>query len=91
MCFFRSRLFREGPGQHEFGFEYRATGINAAIQRCRHPFVDGMLDALFYIFDGVAGVALIPAPVEVLGRGAELDDQIFAEILRLDLTALLPP
>jgi hypothetical protein len=39
----------------------------------------------------VAGVALIPAPVEVLGDDAELDDEIVAEILGLDFATLLPP
>ena len=39
----------------------------------------------------LAGIALVPVPVEVLGHGAELDDQVAGEVLRLDLAALLPP
>src|SRR5229473_888822 len=57
----------------------------------RHPFVDGMLDVLLYILDDVAGVALVPVPVEVFGNAAELNDQIVIEILRLDFAALLAP
>ena len=38
-----------------------------------------------------AGVALVPGPVEVLGRGAELHDQVAGQVLRLGLAALLPP
>ena len=37
------------------------------------------------------GVALIPGPVERLGGDAELDDEIVAQILRLDLAALFLP
>ncbi len=84
-------FFREGPGQHELGFEHRAGGLDEAIQRRRHPFVDGMLDPLLNVLDGVTGVALVPAPVEVFGHGAELDDQVVGEVFRLDLAALLPP
>ena len=53
--------------------------------------MDGVLDPPLHVLDGVAGVALVPAPVEVLGDGAELDDQIVGEVLRLDLAAFLPP
>jgi len=50
-----------------------------------------MLDLPLHVLDDVIGVALIPAPVEVLGDAAELNDQIVAEILGLDLAALLAP
>ena len=40
---------------------------------------------------GVAGVALVPAPVEVLGDGAELDDQVVGKVFGLDLPAFLAP
>ena len=36
-------------------------------------------------------LASIPAPVQVLGRQAELDDEVAREVLRLDLAALLAP
>ncbi len=36
-------------------------------------------------------LASIPAPVQVLGGEAELDDEIAGEVLRLDFAALLPP
>ena len=44
-----------------------------------------------HVADDLAGVGLVPAPVEVLGRDAELDDEIAGEVLRLDLAALLLP
>src|SRR2546423_1473587 len=43
------------------------------------------------VLDGFAGVALIPAPVEVFGDGAELADQNVGQVLRLDLAAFFPP
>src|SRR5665811_1124687 len=65
----------------------RNTGhaIKDVQRRIQHP------DPPLHVLDGVAGIALIPAPVEVLGHGPKLDDQIIREILRLDLSALLPP
>ena len=35
-----------------------------------------MLNPPLHVLDTVTGVALIPAPIEVLGDGAELDDQV---------------
>src|SRR5438874_6863302 len=32
MCFFGRGLFRERPGQHEFGLEHRAGTFNAAVE-----------------------------------------------------------
>jgi hypothetical protein len=37
------------------------------------------------------GVALVPEPVELLGRDSELDDKIAGAILRLNLTSFLLP
>ena len=67
-------LLRERPGQHELGFEDGPAGIDHPVQGGRHPFDDGMLDPPLHVLDGMTGVALVPAPVEVLGDGAELDD-----------------
>ena len=44
-----------------------------------------------HLGDDLAGIALVPVPVEVLGHGAELDDQVVREVLGLDLAALFPP
>jgi hypothetical protein len=37
------------------------------------------------------GVALVPAPVEILRDRPKLDSQVVRQILRLNLAALLPP
>ena len=39
----------------------------------------------------MTGVALVPAPVEVFGDGAELNDQVVGQVFRLDLAALFAP
>ena len=80
---FGGGFFRERPGQHEFGLEHRAAGINQAVEGRGHPFDDGVLDPALHVLDRLPGVALVPAPVEVLGNGAELDDQVVGEVLRL--------
>jgi hypothetical protein len=41
--------------------------------------------------DSLAAVALVPAPVELLGDAAELDDQVAGQVLRLGFAALFPP
>ena len=40
-----------------------------------------VLDPLLHTPDGLAGVALVPTPVEVFGDGAELDDEVAGQIL----------
>jgi hypothetical protein len=37
------------------------------------------------------GIALVPCPVEVFGRHAELDDEVCREVLRPDLAPLFVP
>ena len=44
-----------------------------------------------HLGDDLAGIALVPVPVELLGHGAELDNKVAREVLRLDFAALLPP
>jgi hypothetical protein len=38
-----------------------------------------------------AGIALVPAPVEILGGLAELDYEVAGEVFGLGLAALFPP
>jgi hypothetical protein len=45
-----------------------------------------------HLGDGLAGILFVPAPVELLGHGAELDQKIPPDkVLGLDLAALFPP
>ena len=44
-----------------------------------------------HIRKDLTGIGLIPAPVQVLGRKAELDYEIAREILRLYFAALFTP
>jgi hypothetical protein len=47
-----------------------------------------MLDLPLDVGDAPAGIALVPGPVELLGCGPELNDQVAGQVLRLGLTAL---
>jgi hypothetical protein len=62
-----------------------------AIEGGRHKGDDRVLDPGLHRRDGPPGVALIPNTVEVLGRQAELDDQVAGEVLRPDLAPLFLP
>jgi hypothetical protein len=67
---FGRRLFRERPGQHELRLENRPVGLNETIKRGRHPAVNQVLDPFLDAADRMAGVALVPAPVEIFRGGA---------------------
>ena len=88
----RDRPFlREGPGQHELGLEHRPGALDDAVEGGRHPAYQRVDRVPLHVLDGLAGVQLVPAPIEVLGRDAELDDEVAGQVLRLDLAALLLP
>ena len=50
-----------------------------------------MPDPALDVGDDLPGIGFVPAPVEVLGDDAELDDEVAGQVLRLDLAALFPP
>src|SRR5262245_17207940 len=50
-----------------------------------------MAHEALHLGDLLAGVALIPVPVQMLGNDPELNDEIARKILRLDLATLLAP
>ena len=50
-----------------------------------------MPDPPLDVRDDLTGIGLVPAPVEVLGSQAELDDEVAGQVLRLDFAAFLPP
>src|SRR3954464_10459487 len=85
------RLFRESPGQHEFGFKYCARLFDDPIQGSGHPSVDGMSYVLLDVVDRHPAVALIPSAVQLLCDDAELDDKVAGQILGFALTAFLSP
>jgi hypothetical protein len=53
--------------------------------------MDRMVDPPLNVLDRLTGVALVSAPVEVFGHGAELHHQDVGQVLRLDLTSLFAP
>jgi hypothetical protein len=48
-------------------------------------------DPLLDIRDDLAGIGLVPMPVQLLGHQAHLHDKIAGEVLRLDFAAFFPP
>jgi hypothetical protein len=50
-----------------------------------------MPNPALYISKHLAGIDLIPAPVQLLGREAELHNEIAREVLRFDFASFLPP
>ena len=85
------RLLGERPGQHELGLEHRPGAVDHPVEGRAHPAVDRVAHLPLHLRDHLAGIALIPVPIEVLGHAPELDDQIARQVLRLDLAALLAP
>jgi hypothetical protein len=71
-----STFLRERPRQHELGLEHRPGRLDHAVQRRRHPPLDRMDDPTLHLGDDLAGIALVPVPVEVLGDGTELHNEI---------------
>ena len=69
-------FLRERPWQHELGLEDGAGSLDHAVQCCRHPALDRMKHLPLHLGDDLAGIPLVPVPVEMLGHGAELDDQV---------------
>jgi hypothetical protein len=48
-------------------------------------------DPALDVGDRLAGIALVPLPIEVFGRQAKLDDELARKVLRPDLAALFLP
>src|SRR5262249_28225056 len=88
---FGGRLFREGPGQHELGFEDDSSSFDDSVEGRRHPRDGRVLHQALDISDSSAGIPLIPASVEVLGDLPKLYDEIAGEVLRAHFSALLAP
>jgi hypothetical protein len=48
-------------------------------------------DLPLYIRDDLASVGLVPAPVQLLGGHAELNEEVAGEVLRFNLATFFPP
>src|SRR5207302_1759396 len=71
--------------------KHRASAVNDPVEGCCQPSDDRVLNPLLDILHAVAGVALVPMPIERFGYAAELHDEVGGKVLRLDLAAFLPP
>jgi hypothetical protein len=83
---FGGGLFRECPRQHEFGLEDRSCRLHHAVEGGRDPAQHRVLNLALNIGDDLAGIALEPAPIEVLGRRPDLDHQIVGEVFGFSLS-----
>ena len=50
-----------------------------------------MADLPLDVRDDLTGVGLVPAPVQLLGGRAELNDEVAGQVLWLNLAAFFPP
>ena len=78
------RFFRKRPRQHELGLEHGVEVANRSVQRCSEISMDGVSDPSLDVGDCSPGVAFVPSPIEWLGRDAELDNEVAAQIRRRD-------
>ena len=85
------RLFRELPRQHEFGLEYGAAALHPSIEGSPHPVQYRMPDMALNIGKDLPGIRFVPAPVQVFGHQAKLNDEIAGEVFWLDFPAFFPP
>ena len=84
-------LLRERPRQHELRFEHRTAGLDPAVEGGAHPSDRRMPDLLLDVRDDLTDIGLVPAPVQLLCRQAQLDEEVAKEVLRLRLATLFAP
>ena len=88
---FTRGFLRKGPGQHELGLEHRARFSDQAIQGCCHPGDRLVKLSQLAVLNAMAGLALVPGVVELLGHYAELDDELAGQVGRANLAAFFLP
>ena len=69
-------ILSEVPGQHELRLEHGAVVRHDPVQGRAHPLELGVAHEALHRADAVPGLALEPAPVQLLGRAAELDEEV---------------
>ena len=91
MCFSAAASSENDQGSMNLASNTAPVSFDDAVQGRRHPRDRRVLDATLDVVRPAAGVALVPGAIEVLGHGAELDDQVAGQVLRLGLASFLPP
>jgi hypothetical protein len=76
MCVPAAASFREVPWQHELRLKDGASCFNPSVKGRGHPPMNLMKYLPLYLGDDMAGVLFVPAPVQWLGHGPELDQQV---------------
>ena len=91
MCFSAAPSSEKDQGSMNLASNTAPVASTMPVEGGRHPAADRMAHLALDVLDHLAGVALVPAPIEVLGDASELDDEVAGQILGLDLAALLAP
>ena len=74
--FLGRRLLRKRPRQHELASNTVSVASYAAVQRGAHPTQMGCRTSRLHVRDDLAGIGLVPAPIELLRHYAELNEEI---------------
>jgi hypothetical protein len=88
---FSAAASSENDHGSELGLEDRSRAFDTTIEGSRHPAQHRMSDPPLHVRKDLTRIALIPAAVQVFGRYSKLDNEIPRQVVRLDLTSLLPP
>ena len=78
-------------GSMNLDFEHRPGALDHAVQRRREKPDYRMLDPPLDGCDDLAGIALVPMPIERFGHHPKLDHEVARKVLGLRLAALFPP
>src|ERR1700751_1971905 len=79
MCFSAAASSENVQGSMNLASSTAPPGSTRPSRVCRHPFVDGVNQPPLNASYRMARISLIPLPVQVLGRGPELDDEVARE------------
>jgi DNA-binding XRE family transcriptional regulator len=91
MCFSAAASSENAQGSMNLASNTAPVPSTMPSRVSRHPSQHRVPNLALNIADGLAGIALEPAPIEVLGRRPELYDEVVREVLGLNLAALLAP
>ena len=91
MYFSRGRLFRERPREHELGLEHGPGALDHAVQGGGQKPDHRVLHPPLNFRDDLAGVALVPMPIERFGSHPELHGEVARQVFRLGFTTFFAP
>ena len=91
MYFCAAASSENDQGSMNLDFEHRPGALDHAVQSGSQELDDRVLDPPLDRSDQLAGVALVPVPVQGLGCVPKLHDKVAREVLGFGFAALLSP